>query len=163
MQKLTIAILAGAAVVLALAGFHSQETSPIDIRPKQGENPLGLVFYAPEPDPSQGGAQASVCHARVDCADGSTLSCSDTTNPVSCLGEDQDCEAEIRGFVQCNGGLKRFCPQAACNCLDVGICSELDGQSCSPNFATMDCCELGIRIINGCSCENGTWSCISIL
>ena len=163
MKMLKAAILVGAAAILASVGFHPQEAGPLSAQPTSGGNPLGLTLHASAPDRSPVNVQASAtgCRVTADCDFASPVSCIDSTSPFSCLGRNQDCDAQIRGYVQCNGGFKRYCPPLSQCPIEAPPCSELNGQSCSPNGSTRDCTALGLTINNGCLCENNEWQCIS--
>jgi len=87
------------------------------------------VFAARRP------ALAKSCSATANCWDGSQVSCSFTGAGGTCTATDSNCDAGVRGSVNCNGTVTS-CPQCPCgtpNCCqcdatgDCFACCRCDG------------------------------------
>ena len=99
------------------------------------------------------GAERCYCSITIDCFDtGGTRSCSDSTNPCSCTGVDQNCDSGVRGYAKCNG------VQYDCDACPSGSCEQPyiicpGGASCTMDE---DCCSAfdppGTCVQGQCSC-----------
>lgn len=155
MRVLRIAALLGVVAALAWPSSYPQEDGLFNAI-GSGGNPLGLALHAAELDLPRGRFQSGQCSISVDCEDGSTRFCTDTTSPFSCEGKDQDSSAGIQGHVRCNGALPISCPSP---CKATDFCWRLEGRSCSPSASKIDCLDNGQCIKNGCVCAGGSWLC----
>jgi hypothetical protein len=85
--------------------------------------------------------QFMTCSAIATCSDTSgSVSCSYNSTGGSCTFENQNCEAGIRGYVNCNGEIS-YCPP--CPCSGSFWCCE-----CAATGDCMACCR----------CQGGTLS-----
>lgn len=135
---------------LALAApAVADDTAPEEAAPTLQETGApslcpALAAAAPKAEPL---AAASFCNAVAECGQ-TTVSCEDTTNPAECQAVDQDCDNGVRGYVQCNGEPRIYCPicedctgvkqcnpcgnaQPRCGCFCVrGACGRIDAWVC---------------------------------
>lgn len=125
------------------------EEAAAELEPLLAEGSVSTLCPALEPAETQIDlAAAGQCQASADCEDGSTRSCTDTSSPYNCSAVDQNCDAGIQGWAQCNGQPKQYCPTCqdcshikqcnpcgnappTCGCICVrGACGRIDAWVC---------------------------------
>ncbi len=116
-------VLAAVELVLPLC---SAEALFAAASPSLGMESVEPLCSEADSPPMSAAASSQSCDVTIDCEDDTTRSCTDTTSPFSCLGQHQNCNADIRGYVQCNGGPKQYCPPCP-DCTRVKQCNPCGG------------------------------------
>ena len=130
-------------LVLLCAGTTTAIASEAESKPLEPAFAAMIAAAHPESTAASGPSiLTGSCTITIDCADGTTRTCSDNDGTPSCDGSDQVCPGGSGGFVNCDGGAV----EARC-----GVCPCVQGASCTNHS---DCGDSFCAPLTGtCQCE----------
>jgi hypothetical protein len=145
---MTVALLLSLSLLASAAPADLAPDTPTAVAP-QDQMPVRLIDGQLRMDPIYVGLDDPIAPAYciADCNPHTDVDCTGS----SCTAVDRNCSVGQRGYVQCDGQAKIWCP--TCSGIPCGQCTDGDFRS----IKVGGCCSQGGQDREIQQCQNGCW------